>query len=97
MAAVVDEKTKKHLEEVDDLVNKYEKLVEALTEVKRLSGENLPADMMQAIDTVDTWREIEDLENKLKENGHIRLLEDLVDIDREDVIYRSDKLADATE
>jgi len=97
MAAVVDEKTKKHLEEVDDLVNKYEKLVEALTEVKRLSGENLPADMMQAIDTVDTWREIEDLENKLKENGHIRLLEDLVDIDREDVIYHSDKLADATE
>jgi len=97
MAAVVDEKTKKHLEEVDDLVNKYEKLVEALTEVKRLSGENLPADMMQAIDTVDTWREIEDLENKLKENGHIRLLEDLVDINREDVIYRSDKLADATE
>ena len=97
MAAVVDEKTQKHLAEVDELVNKYEKLVEALTEVKRLSGENLPSDMMQAIDTVDTWREIEDLENKLKENGHIRLLEDLVDINREDVIYRSDKLTDATE
>lgn len=97
MAAVVDEKTKKHLDEVDELVNRYEKLVEALTEVKRLSGENLPAGMTQEIGTTDTWREIEDLENLLKENGHIRVLEDLTNLNKEDVVYRDEKLKDATE
>ena len=97
MANVVDEKTAKHIAEMDKLVSLYEKLVEAITRVKELSGENLPIEGGQFIGKIDSWAEIQRLNKELAEHGDYRVLEDLTDLNPEDLQDRKDAMEKATE
>ncbi len=97
MANVVDKKTAKHIAEMDKLVNLYEKLVEAITRVKELSGENLPIEGGQFIGKIDSWAEIQRLNKELAEHGDYRVLEDLTELDPEDLQDRKDAMEKATE
>ena len=97
MANVVDEKTAKHIAEMDKLVNLYEKLVEAITRVKELSGENLPIEGGQFIGKIDSWAEIQRLNKELTEHGDFRVLEDLTELNPEDLQDRKEAMQKATE
>ena len=96
MANVVDEKTAKHIAEMDKLVNLYEKLVEAITRVKELSGENLPIEGAPFIGKIDSWAEIQRLNKELAEHGDFRVLEDLTGLNPEDLQDRKDAMEKAT-
>jgi len=97
MAATVEQNTAKHLAEIDKLVNRYEKLVEVLTKVKEISGENLPVDLIPFVGRVDNWRDIEDLNRILTERGEVRIFEDLTGKDTKDLMTLEEKLKDATD